>query len=100
MSSKIFRDPLYNYIGIDRQRDGWLIELLDTPEMQRLRRIHQLGVSHLTYPGAEHSRLAHSLGVLHLMFQALAHLRRICDDEQVNQARAPLLAAALIHDVG
>lgn len=100
MSDKIFRDPLYNYISIDRQRDGWLLELIDTPEMQRLRRVHQLGVSSFTYPGAEHSRLAHSLGVLHLMFQALAHLRTICNDEQVNRARAPLLAAALIHDVG
>jgi uncharacterized protein len=100
MSSKIFRDPLYNYIGIDRSRDKWLIDLLDTPEVQRLRRIHQLGVSYLTYPGADHNRLAHSLGVLHLMQHALAHLKSICDDEQVNRARAPLLAAAVVHDVG
>jgi HD superfamily phosphohydrolase len=100
MDAKIFRDPLYNYITIDRNRDRWLLELLDTPEVQRLRRVHQLGVSYLTYPGADHNRLAHSLGVLHLMQQAIQHLRTICDDAQVNRAREPLLAAALVHDVG
>lgn len=100
MSSKVFRDPLYNYIGIDRKRDGWLIDLLNCQELQRLRRIHQLGVSYFTYPGADHNRLAHSLGVLHLTLQALQHLKNTFDDEQVNQARAPLLATALVHDVG
>ena len=45
MSAKIIRDPLYNYIGIDRKRDGWLLDVLNSPEIQRLRRIHQLGVS-------------------------------------------------------
>jgi HD superfamily phosphohydrolase len=100
MPLKIFRDPLYNYVSIDRVRDGWLLDLLDCPEVQRLRRIHQLGVSHLTYLGAEHNRLAHSLGVLHLMLHAWQHLQGVCGDEQVNRARAPLLAAALLHDVG
>src|SRR5438105_15738765 len=100
MPSKIFRDSLYNYVSIDLPRDKWLLELLDAPEVQRLRRIHQLGVSYLTYPGADHNRLAHSLGVLHLMQQALQHLQTICNDAQVNRAREPLLAAALIHDVG
>ena len=56
MSDKVFRDPLYNYIGFDRQRDGWLIDLVACPEVQRLRRIHQLGVSNFTYPGADHSQ--------------------------------------------
>lgn len=100
MSAKIFRDPLYNYIGIDKGQDKWLLDLLDTPEVQRLRRIHQLGVSNLTYPGADHNRLAHSLGVVHLMQQALQHIDRSYSGEDIKQARAPLLAAALIHDVG
>jgi HD superfamily phosphohydrolase len=98
--AKIFRDPLYNYISIDRKHDGWLLELLDSPEVQRLRRIHQLGVSYLTYPGADHNRLAHSLGVLHLMQQAIQHLTTIHDKEEISQARAALLATALLHDVG
>jgi HD superfamily phosphohydrolase len=100
MPSKIFRDPLYNYVGIDLSRDKWLLDLLNCPEMQRLRRIHQLGVSYLTYPGADHNRLAHSLGVLSLMQQALQHLQTTYSDAQVSRAREPLLAAALIHDVG
>lgn len=100
MSAKIFRDPLYNYISIDRKRDDWLLKLLDTPEVQRLRRIHQLGVSNLTYPGADHNRLAHSLGVVHLMQQALQNLDVQDKDAHVSRASEPLLAAALIHDVG
>lgn len=101
MSLKIVRDPLYNYISIDSKKDRWLLDLLDSPEMQRLRRIHQLGVSDLTYPGADHNRLAHSLGVVYLMQQALEHLARISgDDTRTSHGRAPVLVAALIHDVG
>jgi len=101
MSSKIIRDPLYDYISIDRDRDPWLLELLDTPEVQRLRRIHQLGISYLTYPGADHNRLAHSLGVVHLTQQAFEHLARISsDDPRIRQGRAAVLASAMIHDVG
>jgi HD superfamily phosphohydrolase len=100
MPSKIIRDPLYNYVSIDLRKDGWLLDVLNTPEMQRLRRIHQLGVSYLTFPGADHSRLVHSLGVLHLMTQAMQHLESNYEDAQVRRAREPLLAAALVHDVG
>jgi len=100
VSDKVFRDPLYNYIGFDRQRDGWLIGLLDCAEVQRLRRIHQLGVSNFTYPGADHNRLAHSLGVAHLMKMVLEHLERVCDAEKIKNARQALLATALLHDVG
>src|ERR1700677_3026803 len=101
MSAKIFRDPLYNYISINRDRDKWLLDLLDTPEVQRLRRIHQLGVSYLTYPGADHNRLAHSLGLVHLTQQALQHLARMSDDDaHASHGGAPVLVAALIHDVG
>jgi HD superfamily phosphohydrolase len=100
VSDKVFRDPLYNYIAFDRQRDAWLIELIDCPEVQRLRRIHQLGVSNFTYPGADHTRFAHSLGVTHLMKLVLEHLERVSDAEKIKNARQALLATALLHDVG
>lgn len=100
MPDKIFRDPLYNYISINKEQDGWLLQLLDCPEVQRLRRIHQLGVSNFTYPGADHNRLAHSLGVVYLMRMALDHLSRSCVSAQAASARQALLAAALLHDVG
>jgi|SRR5579864_2062956 len=100
MSAKIIRDPLYNYVTIDRSEDGWLLSVLDSPEIQRLRRIHQLGVSFFTFPGADHNRLVHSLGVLHLMTRAMEHLKSVYPDAQVRRGREPLLAAALVHDVG
>jgi len=101
MSSKIFRDPLYNYISIDQTKDKWLLDLLDCPELQRLRRIHQLGVSYLTYPSADHNRLAHSLGVVNLTQQALQHLSKISgEDTRTIHGSAPMLVAAMVHDVG
>jgi HD superfamily phosphohydrolase len=100
MSDKVFRDPLYNYIAFDRERDGWLIDLANCREVQRLRRIHQLGVSNFTYPGADHTRFAHSLGVTHLMKLVLDHLERVSGAEKIKNARQPLLATALLHDVG
>ena len=100
MSDKVFRDPLYNYIAFDRGRDGWLIDLVNCREVQRLRRIHQLGVSNFTYPGADHTRFAHSLGVTHLMKLVLEHLERVSGAEKIRNARQALLATALLHDVG
>lgn len=97
---KIFRDPLYNYIAINRDDEKWLLELIDTREVQRLRRIHQLGVSHFTYPGADHSRFCHTLGVLHLMQQACGRVKNLEHSPAVARAHHPLLAAAVLHDVG
>lgn len=97
MPKKIVRDPLYNYITID---EPWLLELIDAREVQRLRRIHQLGISHVTYPGADHSRLSHTLGVVHLMGEVLGRLEQAHAGPWLEIARAPLLAAAALHDVG
>lgn len=98
MKQKVIRDPIYDYISIDGA-DLWLLDLLDAPELQRLRYIHQLGVSYLVYPGASHTRFEHTLGVLHLMHFALDCLKKIgCPID--GQTRKCLLAAAVIHDIG
>jgi uncharacterized protein len=102
--SKVFRDAVHGLISLDSDRD-LLLELIDTPEFQRLRRVRQLGVSNLTYPGAEHTRFAHSLGVLHIAIRILETLRR----RHGNDARIKswldgkgkiVKAAALLHDLG
>lgn len=100
MGDKAFRDPLYNYIRINKRDDAWLLKLLDTYEVQRMRRIHQLGVSNYTYAGADHNRFAHTMGVLHLMQMFVEHLQREYPDIMGGAARDALLAAAILHDVG
>jgi HD superfamily phosphohydrolase len=100
-TEKIFRDPLYNYVTIDRGKDEWILDLLACREVQRLRRIRQLGVSHFTYPGADHSRFSHTLGVLHLMQQAWRRIESLeTKGPGIERARHCLLAAAVLHDVG
>jgi len=97
---KLFRDPVHDTIALpqDTPGDRLLIDLLDTPEVQRLRRIRQLGLTSVVYPGAEHSRFQHSLGVLwtaHEMLERLAKRTTISD-----ATRTLVLTGALLHDVG
>lgn len=84
------RDPIHNYIVLDELGR----ELVDTPRVQRLRRIHQLGTGSLVYPGANHTRFEHSLGAYHLAGLA-SHALGLADDD-----RRAIQAAALLHDVG
>lgn len=97
---KLFRDPVHDTIALpqDAPGDRLLIALLDTPEVQRLRRIRQLGMTSLVYPGAEHSRFQHSLGVVWTAYEMLERLakRTRIDDE----TRLLVLVGALLHDVG
>jgi uncharacterized protein len=101
---KVFRDAVHGLIRIEPE-DSFLLDLINTPEFQRLRRVRQLGVSSLTYPGAEHSRFAHSLGVLCLAQRILTTLRH---RYRKDSAATDLLdahdktvkAAALLHDIG
>ena len=89
-------DPVHGIIVL---RDRWLVDLVDTPEFQRLRRIRQLGASFATYHGAEHTRFGHSLGALHIMERILRRLKEVgapVDEEAATLAKA----AALLHDVG
>ncbi|WP_407892868.1 HD domain-containing protein [Lacticaseibacillus sp. N501-2] len=94
---KVFRDPVHNYIHVRHQV---ILDLINTPEFQRLRRIKQLGVANTVFQGAEHSRFTHSLGVYEIT-------REICDSFEANypdqwddSQRLVALCAALLHDVG
>lgn len=108
LQPKVLRDPVHNLITLPAEDRELMLGLIDRPEFQRLRRIRQLGVSFLTYPGAEHSRWVHSLGVQHVARQMLDTLRdRFRDRSEYNEALAELeeyrreiLVAALLHDVG
>ncbi|MER2063910.1 MAG: hypothetical protein ABS873_04615, partial [Alkalibacterium sp.] len=62
-NEKVFKDPVHDYVHVRHQL---ILDLIDTREVQRLRRIKQLGTSQFTFHGAEHSRFSHSLGVYEL----------------------------------
>lgn len=100
---KVLRDPIHNYIYLQHQV---IVDLINTREFQRLRRIKQLGTTNLTFHGAEHSRFTHSVGVYEIT-------RRICDlflrnypSKSPNDGlwnddeRLVALCAALLHDLG
>ncbi len=96
MREQSYRDPVHDFITLT---EPLFLELVDTPEFQRLRRVRQLGASSGTYHGAEHSRFGHSLGALWIMTKILERFRHIgveLDEEAAVAARA----AALLHDVG
>ena len=78
MSEKIIRDPVHDVIAfrLERPADRLLFSLLGTTELQRLRRIRQLGMASLAYPGADHSRYSHSLGVMETARKILDQLGR------------------------
>ena len=93
---KIFNDPVYGFIAIPYDI---VFDIIEHPYFQRLRRIQQLGLSSLVYPGATHSRFHHSLGAMHLMNKSLEVLKSkghiITDDE----CKAATIAI-LLHDIG
>lgn len=93
---KIFNDPIYGFITIP---NALIFDLIEHPFFQRLRRISQMGLSYLVYPGAHHTRFHHALGSMFLMQKAVQVLRSkqvvISDDEE--QA---LYIAIMLHDIG
>lgn len=93
---KIINDPVYGFITI---RHGFILELIDHPWFQRLRRIAQLGLSHLVYPGALHNRFQHAIGAMHLMQNAIDELRHKKHEITVEEELS-LLSAVLLHDIG
>lgn len=93
---KIFNDPVYGFITIP---DELIFDIIEHPYFQRLRRIKQLGLSHLIYPGALHTRFHHSLGAMFLMQQALDTLQ-FKGHTITGMERRGALIAILLHDIG
>ena len=95
-----FRDPVHDYISFrgSSRTDRLLLSLVATCEVQRLRRIRQLGLANLVFPGAEHSRFPHGIGVMQVAREMLDALCRT--DRRLRRHEPALLAAALLHDVG
>ncbi len=93
---KIFNDPVYGFITIP---DELIFDIIEHPYFQRLRRINQLGLTHLVYPGALHTRFHHALGSMHLMTQAIETLRSKGFEITDTEAQATLIAV-LLHDIG
>ncbi|MCL6266030.1 HD domain-containing protein [Flagellimonas myxillae] len=93
---KVFNDPIYGFIGTPNEL---IFKLIGHPYFQRLRRISQMGMSYLVYPGAHHTRFHHALGSMHLMTKAIQTLRwkniEISEEEETG-----LLCAILLHDIG
>ncbi len=99
-NKRTYLDPIHQDIVLDRSKpaERLVVDLIDTVEFQRLRRIHQLGVSHFTFQGAEGSRFTHSVGVMNVatrMFNIL-----VARTESAEYLRPLVLATALLHDVG
>lgn len=93
---KIFNDPVYGFISIPYDI---VFDVVEHPYFQRLRRIQQLGLSSLVYPGATHSRFHHSLGAMHLMYRSLEVLKSKGHDISEEESKAAVLAI-LMHDLG
>ncbi len=93
---KIINDPLYGFITIS---DKLVFEVIEHPYFQRLRRIEQLGLASMVYPGALHTRFHHALGAMHLMGQAIESLRSKGFEISAKEAQGALLAI-LLHDIG
>ena len=93
---KIFNDPIYGFITIP---NALIYDLIQHPYFQRLRRITQMGLSYIVYPGANHTRFHHALGCLHIMQKAVDVLRfkGVSISEEEENA---LYIAILLHDIG
>ncbi len=93
---KILNDPIYGFITIP---NALIFDLIEHPYFQRLRRISQMGLSYLVYPGAHHTRFQHALGCMHLMQKAI-HVLRFKGVEISSEEAQGVLIAILLHDIG
>ncbi len=93
---KIINDPVLGFIKIQSEI---IFDLIEHPIFQRLRRIKQLGLSYMVFPGANHTRFEHALGASHLMRQAISELR--LKGHKITDAEADAVTTAiLLHDIG
>ncbi len=93
---KIINDPIYGFITLPNEL---IYDLVQHPYFQRLRRISQMGLSNMVYPGANHTRFHHALGAMHIMQKAIEVLRFKSVEISDNEENA-LLIAILLHDIG
>lgn len=93
---KIFNDPIYGFVSLPYEI---IFDLIEHPFFQRLRRIKQLGLTNLVYPGALHTRFHHAMGAMHLMGQAIEEIRSKGHDITDDEAKAVTIAI-LLHDIG
>jgi len=113
--AKVFRDPIYDLISFDKNDEEPIIDIINTSEFQRLRRIRQLGFSNYTFPTAVHDRFSHSLGVAFIIGELVDNLE--IDNEieiptiveggetqiikiEKNELRLLLKLAGILHDIG
>ena len=93
---KIINDPIYGFVTLE---NGVITDLIDHPFFQRLRKISQLGLSYLVYPGAHHTRFHHAIGCLHLMSKAIIQIKQK-GHVITNEESEALKIAILLHDIG
>ncbi|HEY4160069.1 MAG TPA: HD domain-containing protein [Polyangiaceae bacterium] len=101
----ILRDPVHGLVSFETEEEAIIPRLLETAELQRLRRIRQTGLASLAYPGADHTRFAHAIGSAFVMTRLIRRLRGLHEQlpfwQRLTSERArDALAAALLHDVG
>ena len=104
MTTKEFRDPIYHFVHVN----PYELEIIDSESFQRLRYIHQLGLTFLTYPGAEHKRFEHSLGVTEIASKLFDILKEkdeerfysIFPKDELEKYKQTLRIASLLHDIG
>lgn len=93
---KIFNDPIYGFVSLHYEI---IFDLIEHPYFQRLRRIKQLGLTNLVYPGALHTRFHHAMGAMHLMSQAIEVIRSKGHEITEEEAKGVTIAI-LLHDIG
>ncbi len=93
---KILNDPIYGFITIPSE---FIFDIIEHPYFQRLRRISQLGLTYLVYPGAYHTRFHHALGAMHLTLKAV-HILRSKGVPISEEEEEAVLVAILLHDIG